>query len=310
MNPEELRKRIQDIKNSLSSNNKAAEKKENLNEANGKAKTAKSSWEAMQEAKRNMITAREKIYGIMAKVIEKLRGVGIFLKVLRIDMNDMFFQVDFEDESLKDYLIRDGDKKRFRLCFSREVVESKPLPWEDPLSQGPTEAEIINRLFDALKGEYQKWYERLVMTEGLMIGNPINVLLEASKLLLKKKNIQIIPKELTQDQIDPSHVAWDARGARLQMPPDYTLTAEMYAPMHGRAEVKMFLRQKDFELKPSRIDELAGISANISGFNRVKLRLAFHLFKAFKRVTTNEIDTRGKDIGESLDRVINISITY
>lgn len=304
MDPDEIKKKIEHIKNSLSSN-KADDKK-----AFSKKETATSIWEKTREAKRNMITAREKFYKLFAQVVEKLRGDGIFLKLLRIDMNDTFVQVAFEDEGLKDFKLRDESKRRLKLSISRNVLEGTPLPWEDPLRQGPSEKELVNNLHSAIKGEYKKWYERLMLEEGLAIGNPISVLMDACTMLLKRKNIQIVPKQLTQERYDMPNYYNVGAGSYVQRPMEYILELDMRAPMMGRAEVKMLLKQDDFVLKPTRIDELAGIGESIVGVNRVKLRLAFHLFKAWKKVTQNEIDTRGQTLTESLDRVINVRITY
>ena len=304
MDPDEIKKKIEHIKNSLSSN-KADDKK-----TFSKKETAVGIWEKTREAKRNMIEAREKFYRLFAKVIEKLRGDGIFLKLLRIDMNYTFVQVVFEDESLKDFKLRDESKRRLKLSISRNVLEGTPLPWEDPLRQGPSEKELVNNLHSAIKGEYKKWYERLMLEEGLAIGNPISVLMDACTMLLKRKNIQIIPKQLTQERYDMPNYYNVGAGSYIQRPMEYILELDMMASMCGRAEVKMLLKQEDFALKPTRIDELAGIGDSIVGVNRVKLRLAFHLFKAWKRAIHNETDVRGKDLGDSLDRVLSVRIIY
>jgi hypothetical protein len=253
---------------------------------------------------------REELYTLFRYVCDKLRGDGIFLKPVHIDLNESFFEVTFEDESLKDFSFLYSRQDNFRLCFDRRATLGYPAPIDDPLRPRLPQKEIAENLYCAVKGEYVKWYKKLMTGPGVTIKNPLPVIVSACRLLEQRKRLVFNVHELTQEGPQYVHASI---GASLPQRQDFILNLSMnvhagpQAP-YSVADVKLLLTLEDFSIYPCKLDKIANIPDSVIGWDRVKLRLGFMLFKAWKKIAFNVVDANaGKD---GYDRVVGVSYSF
>lgn len=258
---------------------------------------------------RSVQETREELYALFHYVCNRLRGDGIFLKPVHVDLNESFFEVTFEDESLKDFSFLYSRQDNFRLCFSLATL-GYPAPWEDPLMRRPLQKEIAENLYAAVKGEYIKWYRKLMTGPGVTIRNPLPVIMSACRLLEQRKRITFNVHELTQEGPQYVHASI---GVSLPQRQDFILNMSMnvcagpQAP-YSVADVKLLLTLEDFSIYPCKLDKIANIPDSVIGWDRVKLRLGFMLFKAWKKVAFNVVDKNAREDG--YDRVVGVSYSF